>query len=166
MQAAIRIAMTTERPCPFWKGWLLMLLLGTVVGAYVGLLVLQSVGAALWGMDISFKEIPLRAFGYMPTAIVFCFFAGFIPISISYALVRRFIPRAMATAWGRFGIGLAVGSLWNVALLVVYPPHDLQNPAHPVDRSIRGLTSFPYAEIEVAAPIILLLSRRQWFGIA
>jgi hypothetical protein len=99
MRVGIPIAMTSETapPLPLWKGRLLTLLFGIMVGAYVGLL-----------------QSPIRSFG---------------------DLIRRFIPHAMG----------------------LYPPHN---------RSIKRLTSFPCAEIEAAAPMVLLFSRRRWFGIA
>ncbi len=151
------------KPIPFWKGWLFTLTVGAVVGAYVGLLVLQAqaVAVAPWGSEINPLLIPLRAFRYLPAAILFCLAVGIIPINLCYTVIRRFIPDAMGTAWKRLVVGLAIGTGWNVALLLFYPP---QTAAHTADWSLHGLTSFPYPEVEIAAPLVLLLCRRRWFG--
>ncbi len=101
MPAATRTAMTTTeaKPIPFWKGWLFTLIVGAVVGAYAGLVVLQAqaVAVAPWGGEINPLLIPLRAVRYMPAAILFCLAVGIVPISLSYALIRRFIPEMMAS---------------------------------------------------------------------
>ncbi len=159
MPAATRTAMTTTeaKPFPFWKGWLLTLAVGIMAGAYIGLLALQvqAVAAAPWGGEINPLLIPLRTFRYMPTAVLFCLIVGIVPISLCYAAIRRFIPNAMRSAWKRLAVGLAIGTIWNVALLIFYPPPNLP-----------GLAAFPYPEVEIAAPIVLLLCRPRWFGSA
>jgi hypothetical protein len=166
MQAGIRIAMMTSepiRPCPVWAGWVLTLIVGTLAGAYVGLMTNELANAVVAGSVRRCLLVPFVALAELKPAVPVAFVFGVVPITITYGLVRVLSGWVWMNWWTRLGLGFAFGLFWAGVMFAIDLPTVPE--AVPYDFTALWPTCFPEVQIVAGGVAVALIDFRRWFGV-
>ena len=163
--ATIMTTKTAARPLSFLDGLGATLFVGVVVSAYTGASVtcVLSIPISHWKLALLFA-VPIT---FAPMVFLFAvpttFVLGLVPISITYIIVRKAGKYFNFSISGRIGLGLSFGIFWACVDQFINPRSNFQL----LQMNFSALADYTLPVDIVAASIALILvTRRNWFGVA